>query len=145
MSLTRNLSQLLVAALITGTAAQAEIATIKRVQGSASIERGKKPFAVTPGTKLEVGDLLSTGKDGRISVTFIDDSRFSVGPGSRIRLTKFDFDDTTHQGQSVTRVEKGALAVVSGQIAHENPKGMTVQTPTSVLGVRGTRFVVDVK
>ena len=145
MSLTRNLSRLFVAALITGTAAQAEIATIKRVQGSASIERGKKPFAVTPGTKLEVGDLLSTGKDGRISVTFIDDSRFSVGPGSRIRLTKFDFDDTTHQGQSVTRVEKGALAVVSGQIAHENPKGMTVQTPTSVLGVRGTRFVVTVK
>lgn len=145
MSLTRNLPYLLVAALTAGTAAQAEIATIKRVQGSASIERGKKPLAVTPGTKLEVGDLLSTGKDGRISVTFIDDSRFSVGPGSRIRLTRFDFDDTTHQGQSVTRVEKGVLAVVSGQIAHENPKGMTVQTPKSVLGVRGTRFVVDVK
>lgn len=145
MSLTRNLPYLVVAALITGTAAQAEIATIKRVQGSASIERSKKPLAVTPGTKLEVGDLLSTGKDGRISVTFIDDSRFSVGPDSRIRLTKFDFDDTTHQGQSVTRVEKGTLAVVSGQIAHENPKGMTVQTPKSVLGVRGTRFVVDVK
>ena len=145
MSSTRKLSQLLVAALLTGTAAQAEIATIKRVQGSASIERGKQPLPVTPGTKLEVGDLLSTGKDGRISATFIDDSRFSVGPGSRIRLTRFDFDDTTHQGQSVTRVEKGALAVVSGQIAHENPKGMTVQTPTSVLGVRGTRFVVDVK
>jgi len=128
-----------------GQAAQGPIATVKRVQGSASIERGKKPLPVAAGTRLEVGDLLSTGKDGRISVTFIDDSRFSIGPASRIRLTRFDFDDTTLQGQSVTRVEKGALAVVSGQIAHENPKGMTVQTPTSVLGVRGTRFVVDVK
>lgn len=128
-----------------GQAALGQIATVKRVQGSASIERGKKPLPIAAGTRLEVGDLLSTGKDGRISVTFIDDSRFSVGPASRIRLTRFDFDDTTHQGQSVTRVEKGALAVVSGQIAHENPKGMTVQTPTSVLGVRGTRFVVDVK
>lgn len=145
MSLSNRLSHLLVFALVTATSAQAEIATVKRVQGVASIERAKKPLPITPGTKLEVGDLLSTGKDGRISVTFIDDSRFSVGPGSRIRLTKFDFDDTTHQGQSVTRVEKGALAVVSGQIAHENPKGMTVQTPTSVLGVRGTRFVVNVK
>jgi hypothetical protein len=145
MSLLQHLSLLLVTALVTASAAHAEIATVKRVQGVASIERGKKPMPVTAGTKLEVGDLLSTGKDGRISVTFIDDSRFSVGPGSRIRLTRFDFDDITHQGQSVTRVEKGALAVVSGQIAHENPKGMTVQTPTSVLGVRGTRFVVDVK
>jgi hypothetical protein len=128
-----------------GQAAPGQIATVKRVQGSASIERGKKPLPVAAGTRLEVGDLLSTGKDGRISVTFIDDSRFSVGPASRIRLTKFDFDDVSHQGQSSTRVEKGALAIVSGQIAHENPKGMTVQTPTSVLGVRGTRFVVDVK
>ena len=145
MSLSQHLSLFLVTALVTASAAHAEIATVKRVQGVASIERGKKPLPVTAGTKLEVGDLLSTGKDGRISVTFIDDSRFSVGPGSRIRLTRFDFDDVTHQGQSVTRVEKGALAVVSGQIAHENPKGMTVQTPTSVLGVRGTRFVVDVK
>ncbi|MBC7519564.1 MAG: FecR domain-containing protein, partial [Sandarakinorhabdus sp.] len=68
-----------------------------------------------------------------------------VGPGSRIRLARFDFDDATHKGSSQTQVEKGALAVVSGQIAHENPKGMTVQTPTSVLGVRGTRFVVTVK
>jgi hypothetical protein len=127
------------------TPAIGEIATVKRVSGTAAIERGKKPMAVNAGTKLEAGDLLTTGKDGRISVTFIDDSRFSVGPGSRIRLTKFDFDDVTHQGQSETRVEKGALAVVSGQIAKENPKGMTVQTPTSVLGVRGTRFVVTVQ
>jgi hypothetical protein len=139
-----RISLILIAALAT-TAASAEIATVKRVAGTASIERNKKPLAVAAGTKLETGDLLTTGKDGRISVTFIDDSRFSVGPGSRIRLTRFDFDDTTHQGKSETRVEKGALAVVSGQIAHENPKGMTVQTPTSVLGVRGTRFVVTVK
>lgn len=125
--------------------ALAEIATVKRVTGTAMIERGKKPMPIAAGTRLETGDLLTTGKDGRISVTFIDDSRFSVGPGSRIRLTRFDFDDATHKGQSETRVEKGALAVVSGQIAKENPKGMTVQTPTSVLGVRGTRFVVTVK
>jgi hypothetical protein len=132
-------------AMLVATPGLAEIATVKRVSGVASIERAKKPLPVTAGTKLETGDLLTTGKDGRISVTFIDDSRFSVGPGSRIRLTRFDFDDVTHQGQSETRVEKGALAVVSGQIAKENPKGMTVQTPTSVLGVRGTRFVVTVK
>jgi hypothetical protein len=138
----------LMAFLLAGVAAGpalAEIATVKRVTGSAAIERNKRPLPVAAGTKLEAGDLLSTGKDGRISVTFIDDSRFSVGPDSRIRLNKFDFDDATHKGQSDTKVEKGSLAVVSGQIAHENPKGMTVQTPTSVLGVRGTRFVVTVK
>jgi hypothetical protein len=146
MSVARNhaVGLALLAGLI-AVPAKAEIATVKRVTGVASIERNKKPLPVVAGTKLETGDLLATGKDGRIAVTFIDDSRFSVGPHSRIHLTRFDFDDTTHQGKSETRVERGALAVVSGQIAHENPKGMTVQTPTSVLGVRGTRFVVTVK
>jgi hypothetical protein len=141
----KTVRALAVLAIGMATPALAEIATVKRVSGTAAIERAKKPLPIAAGTKLETGDLLTTGKDGRISVTFIDDSRFSVGPGSRIRLTKFDFDDVTHQGQSETRVEKGALAVVSGQIAKENPKGMTVQTPTSVLGVRGTRFVVTVQ
>lgn len=145
MTSTRTMLIASMLAMMASIPVAAEIATVKRVTGSAAIERNKRPLPVTAGTKLETGDLLSTGKDGRISVTFIDESRFSVGPGSRIRLTQFDFDDATHKGQSKTQVEKGSLAVVSGQIAHENPKGMTVQTPTSVLGVRGTRFVVSVK
>ena len=43
------------------------------------------------------------------------------------------------------QVNKGTVAVVSGQIAKEN-KGdaMRVRTPVSVLAARGTRFVVEV-
>jgi hypothetical protein len=133
------------AALAIETSAGAEIATIKLVKGVAGIERGKTMLPVTSGTRLDVGDVLVTGKDGRIGVTFIDDTRFSVGPRSRVQLTRYEFNETTHKGSFDTRVEKGRLAVISGQIAHENPKGMSVQTPTSVLGVRGTRFVVEVK
>jgi hypothetical protein len=125
--------------------AVAEIATIKLVKGGASIERGTARIAAAAGTRLETGDVLVTGKDGRIGITFIDDSRFSLGPASRIRLSRFDFNETTHAGKFDTRIEKGRLAIISGQIAHENPNGMQLQTPTSVLGVRGTRFVVDVK
>lgn len=141
----RVVSLILAAALLAAVPASAEIGTVKRVAGTARIDRGKVQIAAVPGTRLDVGDSLVTGQDGRVAVTFIDDSRFSVGPGSRVVLTSFEFDGTTHKGKSSTRVEKGTLAVISGQIAHENPKGMTVQTPTSILGVRGTRFVVRVK
>lgn len=133
------------AALAAASPAAAEIGTVKRVVGTAQIDRAKVTRPAQAGSKLEVGDTLVTGKDGRIAVTFIDDTRFSVGPGSRVALTDFDFDGTTHKGVFKARVERGTLAVVSGQIAKANPKGMTVQTPTSILGVRGTRFVVDVK
>ena len=88
--------------------------------------------------------MLTTGPDGRIGVTFVDNSRFAVGPNAHVALTEFQFDDTTHRGSSLTQIDRGSLAIVSGQIAKENKDGMKVKTPTSLLAARGTRFVVDV-
>ena len=135
----------LVAAALTSHLAAAEIGRVKAVTGDANIMRGKAVVAATPGLTLDVADVLVTGKDGRIGVTFIDNSRFAVGPNSRVSLTKFDFDDTTHKGSSLTTVDRGSLAIVSGQIAKENRDEMKVRTPTSLLAARGTKFVVDVK
>ena len=93
---------------------------------------------------LHAGDTLVTGKDGQMSLTFIDDTRFSVGPNSRISIDQFDYNRTTQAGTFVTKVNRGSLAVVSGQIAHSRQDAMKVRTPTSLLGVRGTRFIVEV-
>jgi outer membrane protein OmpA-like peptidoglycan-associated protein len=135
----------LVAAAIASQAASAEIGRIKAAIGSATVMRGKSAVPAKPGLVLDVADVLVTGKDGRIGVTFIDNSRFAVGPNSRVALTKFEFDDTTHKGSSLTTVDRGSLAIVSGQIAKENRDEMKVRTPTSLLAARGTRFVVEAK
>jgi outer membrane protein OmpA-like peptidoglycan-associated protein len=134
-----------VAAALTSQAAAAEIGRIKAAAGAANIMRGKSTLPATPGQTLDVSDVLVTGKDGRIGVTFIDNSRFAVGPNSRVALTEFDFNDTTHKGKSLTTVDRGSLAIVSGQIAKENRDEMKVRTPTSLLAARGTRFVVEQK
>lgn len=118
---------------------------MKTATGQANIVRGKTAMPAKAGLVLETRDTLTTGKDGRIGVTFIDNSRFAVGPNSRVSLTKFEFDDTTHKGEFLTQVDRGSLAVVSGQIAKENKDAMRVKTPTSLLAARGTRFVVEVK
>jgi hypothetical protein len=122
----------------------ADIGRIKTVAGQASVVRGSQTTPATPGQTLTVKDVLVTGKDGRIGVTFIDNSRFAVGPNARVSLTEFEFNDTTHAGRSLTEVDRGSLAIVSGQIAKENKDAMKVKTPTSLLAARGTRFVVDV-
>ena len=85
-----------------------------------------------------------TGKDGRIGVTFIDNTRFSVGPNSRIAVSQFEYDRTRQRGAFVTQVDRGSLAVVSGKIAKSGRDTMKVRTPNSLLGVRGTRFIVEV-
>jgi hypothetical protein len=136
---------LMAAALSTAAAASAgEIGRIKSVSGAAQVVRGKSVTRAAAGELLQVGDLLKTGADGRVGITFVDNSRFAIGPNSAVALSQFEFDDTTHAGRSLTTVNRGSLAVVSGQIAHENKDAMRVRTPTSVLAARGTRFVVRV-
>ena len=140
------LAGLLMAALLSTAAAAAtpEIGRIKSVAGVASVVRGKTVTPAAAGELLQVSDVLKTGASGRIGVTFIDNSRFAVGPNSTVALSAFEFDDTTHAGRFLTTVNRGTLAVVSGQIAHENKDAMRVRTPTSLLAARGTRFVVQV-
>lgn len=135
---------LLIAGAVSTQALGADIGRIKTVVGQANILRGAQTLPATPGATLSVKDVLTTGKDGRIGITFIDNSRFAVGPNAHISLAEFEFDDTTHKGNSLTQVDRGSLAIVSGQIAKENKDSMRVRTPTSLLAARGTRFVVDV-
>jgi hypothetical protein len=42
-------------------------------------------------------------------------------------------------------MQRGTLAILSGHIANRMPDAMQVQTPTSTLGVRGTKFLVKVE
>lgn len=131
--------------LSTPSVALAEIGRIKTVVGQVNVVRGKVVTPAKPGLKLEVRDVLATGPTGRVGVTFVDNSRFAIGPNSRVALSEFEFDDTTHRGKSLTTLDRGTLGVVSGQIAKENKDAMKVRTPTSLLAARGTRFVVEVK
>jgi hypothetical protein len=138
------LAGLLIAAAVSTPGWAADIGRIKTVAGTAAVVRGATSLPATPGLPLSVKDVLTTGKDGRIGITFVDNSRFSVGPNARVSLAEFQFDNTTHKGSSLTEVDRGSLAIVSGQIAKENKDAMKVRTPTSLLAARGTHFVVDV-
>jgi hypothetical protein len=42
-------------------------------------------------------------------------------------------------------LQRGTLAVVSGRLAKQSSDAMTVRTPSAILGVRGTQFVVLVR
>lgn len=130
--------------ILAPSVASADIGRVKRSKGAATIERAGVSIDAKTGLVLEASDVLVTGPKSLISVTFIDNSRFSAGPNSRVSLETFKFNTTTHEGSFVTKLERGSLAVISGQIAKQKPDAMQVRTPTSILGVRGTRFIVEV-
>lgn len=120
------------------------IAQIKKVTGQATVLRFGERRPAIVGDMLFVKDVIETGSDGGIGITFIDNTVFSAGPGSQIALEEFKFDSNDFRGAMLADMRQGTLAVVSGDIARRPPGAMKVRTPTAILGVRGTTFVVQV-
>jgi hypothetical protein len=131
--------------LIPAAWAADDIAQIKVAKGSVFIERSGKRFPAPVGTKVQTTDTIITGADGSVGISFVDNSLLSMGPNSELAINKYAFNSTTHEGAFDTSLKKGTLAVVSGKIAKQSPTAMKVRLPASILGVRGTRFLVRVE
>lgn len=125
--------------------AWAEVGRIRSVVGDVEIVRDGRQLAASSGVQLEQGDIISTGSNGRVGIIFLDNTRAALGPSSEVTLDEFTYDRARQTGSFTTRVNRGSLGVVSGNIARSRRDAMRVRTPTSTLGVRGTRFVVEVK
>ena len=121
----------------------ADIGQVKIAKGQVTIERQGTTMPATVGARLQVADTVRTGADGSVGITMDDDSLLSAGPNSALSLDRYAFDSTTNQGRLDTSLNKGTLSVISGRIAKQSPDAMTVRTPTAILGVRGTEFVVS--
>lgn len=117
---------------------------IKVARGSVQVERDGKAVPATVGMALRPADTIRTGPDGAAGVTFADNSLVSVGPDSVFALDKYRFDSTTHAGEFEGSLRKGKLAAVSGKMVKQTPESMKIRTPSSVMAVRGTEFVVSV-
>jgi hypothetical protein len=121
-----------------------DVGQIKTVRGSVHLERDGQRLAAVPGMPVRQADKLITGADGAVGVTFLDNSMLSAGPGSVLGIDRYSFNTTTHAGHFDASLQKGSLAVVSGKIVKQEPGAMRVRTPASVMGVRGTEFLVQV-
>ncbi len=135
----------LVVAIIYTPATGEDIGQIKTLTGEVYIIRQNVKRPAQAGDRLEAADAIITGPDSSVGITFIDNSRFSAGPRSHIELEQFQFDPTTSDGASSNKMQHGTLAIISGHIAKRSPDAMKVRTPTTILGVRGTRVLLKVK
>ena len=102
----------------------------------------RKRSAVTP---VMVADRLRTGADGSVGLTLRDNTLLSAGPNSLLVVDKFVYDNATQDGRMALSIRKGTLSVASGKIAKRTPESVDFHTPTSILGVRGTEFVIEVE
>lgn len=133
-----------IALAIPGAAIASEAGLVKVSKGSVQIQRGGAKVPATVGTAIRTSDIIVTGADGSAGVTFTDNSLVSVGPNSVFAIDKYRFDSTTHAGEFEGNLKQGRLAAVSGKMVKQSPESMKIRTPSAVMGVRGTEFVVQV-
>ena len=118
---------------------------IKNTSGKASIERDASTQTATAGMKIHVGDVLKTGPEGTMGVIFRDDTTLSLGPDTRIVIDEFLFSPAEGKVSFVSKISKGTAAYLSGKINKLSPGATRVETPLAVLGIRGTRFLIEVE
>ena len=125
-------------------AAAADIGQVKVARGTVTVQRGAERIPARVGAAVQTSDVIVTGADGSAGITFTDNSLVSVGPNSVFAIDKYRFDTTTYAGEFEGNLRQGRLAAVSGKMVKQSPESMKIRTPSAIMGVRGTEFVVQV-
>jgi hypothetical protein len=88
------------------------------------------------------GDIIQTGSDGAMSVTFADGSSFSVSNNAKMEVNDFVYDPNGRANSSLLSLTKGTFTFIAGNIAHTG--SMKVDTPVGTMGIRGTAPRVEI-
>jgi hypothetical protein len=118
---------------------------IKTASGSAFIVRHNTTVAARPGAPVFETDALRTGTDGTVGITLRDDTRLSLGPSSEVRLERYLYAPGEGGFAMVLKFARGVAAYVSGRMAKLAPDSIRLETPSAIVGVRGTTVAVHVE
>jgi len=88
------------------------------------------------------GDVIQTGADGALSITFADGSSFNVSNNARMEVNDFVYDPNGHSNSSLMSLTKGTFTFIAGNVAHTGD--MKVDTPVGTMGIRGTAPRVEI-
>jgi len=120
------------------------VAFVDSVKGEVMIVSSEIAVRAVQNMKVIPGDSIRTGSNSSVGLIFEDDTVVSLGPGSEMGIDEFLFDPAERQLSFVARMIKGTFSFITGQIAKLAPQKVILETPGATLGVRGTKFVVEV-
>lgn len=130
--------------LLLPSIALANVGAIVQQQGtSVQIKRGNDTLPGGVNASVNMNDAIVTGLSS-LQLRFQDNTTAAVTENSRFVIDDFVYDPNRGAGRLNVRVSMGTVRYVSGQIARNNQQSVQVNTPTAVIGVRGTDFFMTV-
>lgn len=115
--------------------------TVEDLNGQAEAQLGQEaPRKLAKGAPVFPQDVVSTPTDkDKLRIAFVDGSSLEVGPKSTVALKDFAYDEANKDNSRQTiAMSKGIFRFVTGKVVAQNPDNLKVESPLSVIGIRGT-------
>lgn len=117
---------------------------IKTISGTVFIVRDRGTATAKPGDPIYASDTLRTGPGSTLGVTMRDDTRVSLGPDSEMKVDRYVYDPGDNGLGMVLKFVRGVAVYVSGRMAKLSPDSVRLETPSAIVGVRGTTVAIRV-
>lgn len=138
-------------AAATGSAAAPAVADspaaakIRDLAGKVWLRKEGGMQTLTDGDEVFSGSEIVTGRKSHVTIRFSDESVFSLGPNSQMRVDNYAYDKDPAKSSLTTRIIRGTFRFVSGLIAKARPENMNVQLGlVATVGIRGTHVAGEV-
>jgi hypothetical protein len=104
-----------------------------------SIE-GANSTPVNIGDAVVRDEVIQTSADSDARIELIDKTKLTLGPNSILKVDRAVFADESRYKQITVRLSEGVFRFITG---HSSKKSYRIETPSAVIGVRGT--ILDIK
>ena len=123
-------------------AAAAVVGHVTKLVGSATAIRNGVSIILNQGDNIEKGDVLQSGADSTLGVTFIDGTVFGLSSNARMVVNEMIYDPNGSNNSSLLSLVAGTISFVAGETAKHGD--MKVDTPVATMGIRGTAVLVEI-
>ena len=88
------------------------------------------------------GDVIQTGVDGELGITFADGSSVNFSSNARMEVNEFVYDPRGSSNSTLISLTQGTFSFISGAIAKTGQ--MKIDTPVGTVGIRGTAPRIEI-
>src|SRR2546430_2101085 len=118
------------------------IGHVTKLAGIATAIRNGVSIILNEGDNVEKGDVVQSGSNSTLGITFIDGSVFGLSSNARMVLNEMVYDPNGSNNSSLLSLVAGTISFVAGETAKHGD--MKVDTPVATMGIRGTAVLVEI-
>ena len=122
--------------------APAVIGNVTKLTGNATAIRNGVSIILNQGDTVHKGDVVQSGSDSTLGITFIDGTVFGLASNAKMVLNEMIYDPNGSDNKSLLSLVQGTISFVAGATAKKGD--MKVDTPVATMGIRGTAVLVEI-